>query len=500
MSSHNPMPDTNDPRLTAYVLGELAPAEVAQIEAELQASPELRATVADIRRATETISNVFLTESSLHLTPEQKSELLAKAESVTNFDVHSAAANVTPSITGEHYRPTSTSAAHLLKIAIAAGLVGVMIGGAYYFSKTDKPSIAASDKAVLEVDSSMELSNENFVKRPQDEVADRLADSSLSSVAGDTAKTDKPENSSATASKTQNFAVASADKLDIDGSAAGIVKVPKRAGSLQVRPSKPKATLRGLAFKNNPKAKRTKLELAQQSINRSALSSINLKVVPTAAKRTLERKSDTESESDEFRLEKTTGRSSTIFKLQISDQDAKRMVDLLSSHVDPQQHRKLSFNDLIDFPKNPSIENSETAMDDAVPNDKGDTPESIHHASQMPAVMLAMKLREFINQSRSSRNRNKIADKTPTETIKLPTRKNLAESDEDTVKPIQLGIERSLPEMAPSHDQIISAGRTAGQPMHLNEFNFDYTQVIQQLKSNLEIRNQSVQSTPGLKR
>ena len=149
MSSSNPILDTNDPRLTAYVLGELAPTEAAEIEAALQSSPELRTAVADIRRATEAISNVFMTEPPLNLTPKQKSELLTEAEAVTNFDVHSTAANVTPAVTGEFYRPTSTSSASWLKIAIAAGLAGVMLSGAYYFSTTDRPTIASSDRPAV---------------------------------------------------------------------------------------------------------------------------------------------------------------------------------------------------------------------------------------------------------------------------------------------------------------------------------------------------------------
>ena len=69
MNPHDPMIETNDPRLTDYVLGELAPNDIAQIEAALKASPELRAAVADIRAATETIASVFQTEPSLQLSP-----------------------------------------------------------------------------------------------------------------------------------------------------------------------------------------------------------------------------------------------------------------------------------------------------------------------------------------------------------------------------------------------------------------------------------------------
>ena len=117
MNTRDPMIEPNDPRLTDYVLGELAPSEVAQIEAALKSSPVLRAAVADIRAATETITSVFQTEPSLQLSPEQKAELLAQAESA-NTDVHSLADNVTPTVTGEHYRPSSGSMAHWIKICL----------------------------------------------------------------------------------------------------------------------------------------------------------------------------------------------------------------------------------------------------------------------------------------------------------------------------------------------------------------------------------------------
>ena len=153
MNSQDPMIDNNDPRLTAYALGELAPADVAKIEAALKSSPELEAVVADIRRASETISNVFLTEPSLQLTPEQKSQLLVEAESASNFDVHSTnrvAANVTPAVAGEYYQPSSASSARWLKIAVAAGLASVLIGVGYYFSQAGKQPMAAFDNAAVE--------------------------------------------------------------------------------------------------------------------------------------------------------------------------------------------------------------------------------------------------------------------------------------------------------------------------------------------------------------
>jgi len=149
---HDPMIDTNDPRLTAYVLGELAPDDVAQIETALKSSPELRAAVADIRQATETLAKVFLTEPPLQLTPEQKSKLLVEAESATNTDVHlvRAAANTTPTVAGDYYRPSSASPTRWLPIAIAAGLASLLIGGAFYLSGKPGDWVAKNDGVASE--------------------------------------------------------------------------------------------------------------------------------------------------------------------------------------------------------------------------------------------------------------------------------------------------------------------------------------------------------------
>ena len=533
MSSSNPILDTNDPRLTAYVLGELAPTEAAEIEAALQSSPELRTAVADIRRATEAISNVFMTEPSLNLTPKQKSELLTEAEAVTNFDVHSTAANVTPAVTGEFYRPTSTSNAHWLKIAIAAGLAGAMLGGAYYFSTIGRPTIASSDRPAVaagsvasdkEAESKLIDESLKFGKDLENEsdnlFADSLAIRSPEMLGVDSATASKapiasepkmpfdmpsksaPRQASMQAKKFHGQSLAlKGDELK-EGELDAALNAPPNSLDLNTEKAPDDADPMAKnafpfaerdAAKHKPPPKLTPLELAQQSINQSALRSFNLKVIPQEFAKTAKQESD-----------ETV--SPMIFKLQISDQDAKRIVGLLSQHVDPRQQRSLSFDDLIGFQKMPPIGDRDTTMDDDAPNDAAGNPQRaqiVPQTQQASVAMLAMKLREFTGQSSIRRNRNRADNKkiTTANTRQLSGDKVLNENVRGTAIPLpsnQPSVSsksaignRVLPtENRPESD--LFAGETADQQIHPNDFHFDYTQVIQQLKTNLELRNQSL--------
>ena len=534
MSSSNPILDTSDPRLTAYVLGELAPTEAAEIEAALQSSPELRTAVADIRRATEAISNVFMTEPSLNLTPKQKSELLTEAEAVTNFDVHSTAANVTPAVTGEFYRPTSTSSASWLKIAIAAGLAGAMLGGAYYFSTIGRPTIASSDRPAVAagspasdkeagnefIDESLK-SGKDFEDESDNLFADSVAIRSPEGTFGtDSAAASKapiasepnmpfgmpsksaPRQASMQAKKFHGQSLAlKGDELK-EGELDAALNAPPNSLDLNTEkaPENAKSMAKNhfpLAGKNiaKPKSspKLTPLELAQRSINQSALRSFNLKVIPQEFAKTAKQESD-----------ETV--SPAIFKLQISDQDAKRIVGLLSQHVDPRQQRSLSFDDLVGFQKMPPIGDRDTTMDDDAPNDAAGNPQRaqiVPQTQQASVAMLAMKLREFTGQSSIRRNRNRADNKkiTTANTRHLSGDKVLNENVRGTAIPLpsnQPSVSskpaignRVLPtENRPESD--LFAGETADQQIHPNDFHFDYTQVIQQLKTNLELRNQSL--------
>jgi Ca-activated chloride channel family protein len=70
--------DPNDPRLTAYVLGEIDPAESAEIEAMLESSAEGRQAVEEIRRTIGWLTDQFRDEQTAHApTPESNHRPIA---------------------------------------------------------------------------------------------------------------------------------------------------------------------------------------------------------------------------------------------------------------------------------------------------------------------------------------------------------------------------------------------------------------------------------------
>jgi anti-sigma factor RsiW len=72
--------DSSDPRLTAYVLGELDGGDRAEIERQLKQSAELRSEVAAIREATALLSDGLETEPCPTLSDEQRSAIQPRAE------------------------------------------------------------------------------------------------------------------------------------------------------------------------------------------------------------------------------------------------------------------------------------------------------------------------------------------------------------------------------------------------------------------------------------
>ena len=56
--------DAEDARLTAYALGEIPPHEAQEVEALLQASPEARQEVEEIRGFAELLTQVFEREAA----------------------------------------------------------------------------------------------------------------------------------------------------------------------------------------------------------------------------------------------------------------------------------------------------------------------------------------------------------------------------------------------------------------------------------------------------
>ena len=74
--------DSEDPRLTAYALGELDPSEVDDFEKVLQDCPEAKSEVEAIRDAITTIKEEFDEAPKKELSEEQKQILFSNEEDV----------------------------------------------------------------------------------------------------------------------------------------------------------------------------------------------------------------------------------------------------------------------------------------------------------------------------------------------------------------------------------------------------------------------------------
>ena len=284
----------------------------------------------------------------------------------------------------------------------------------------------------------------------------------------------------------------------------------------------------------------------QQSLDQSILGSLNLKVVAQNAPNQFSPSKggiDGVVSGDQLtdiakqpKIETAsrglTLNSPTTFKLQISDQAAQQMVQLLANQADPLQQRELSFNELIGLPQS-LLDRNDTIADDRNANkyDADDDREleadstalaadgvqkksiasskTPHKTPQnAAALMLASKLREYVSQPfyQYKKDKSASADRAFEETgdNEDSLEDRIAETSE-----IPLGISPSAQqsasndslkapvEPAPSFSrsepkQKFFAAPKPSQRLRSNEFNYDYTQVIQQLKSKLEIRNKSV--------
>ena len=111
------MIDNDDPRLTSFVLGELAPAEHGLIEQAVLASPELAKTVEGIRQLTEVLDAAYQLEEPLHLTQDQRAELDAMQKIERRLGEQ-------PAFSDRSWSP----------LALAATLLGLLVAGSFLFS------------------------------------------------------------------------------------------------------------------------------------------------------------------------------------------------------------------------------------------------------------------------------------------------------------------------------------------------------------------------------
>jgi Ca-activated chloride channel homolog len=78
--------DANDPRLTAYALGEISdPNEIAEIESALENSEEMRRLVDEIRGTADLLAMELRTEPAVGLTPDQRNRIEKKANSYKSW-------------------------------------------------------------------------------------------------------------------------------------------------------------------------------------------------------------------------------------------------------------------------------------------------------------------------------------------------------------------------------------------------------------------------------
>ena len=75
-------PEANDPRLTAYALGELDEREAAIFEAELRQSPDGQRALAEIRHTAEMLRQALATEAAPELTAEVRERIIAGGQTV----------------------------------------------------------------------------------------------------------------------------------------------------------------------------------------------------------------------------------------------------------------------------------------------------------------------------------------------------------------------------------------------------------------------------------
>ena len=111
--------DPNDPKLTAYALGELDEDERAQIEAQVAHSEELRRTVDEIRDTAKVLTEELQSEPVLSLTSDQRQVIEANAVEVDGGSTTTPGKR--PLIFRRWWIPTALAASLLMISKLALG-------------------------------------------------------------------------------------------------------------------------------------------------------------------------------------------------------------------------------------------------------------------------------------------------------------------------------------------------------------------------------------------
>ncbi len=144
------MIDKHDPRLTDYVLGELGEQESARIEAEIQASDELKHAVAEIQQARIWLSAAFESEPELSLLPEQRALILESARQPRGGGVTAASMLANP-----------FGSQRFAVLATVATLLALLVGGGLYFNQPD--STGRTDSVAMQSERETDSAQESAV-------------------------------------------------------------------------------------------------------------------------------------------------------------------------------------------------------------------------------------------------------------------------------------------------------------------------------------------------
>lgn len=563
------MIDKNDPRLTAYVLGDLEKSEIAAIDAALENSAELRTYVAEIRQTTEALAGIFEAEPEMSLDEPRKSKVLAAlSTSQANSDVHYSAS---PSDSFDDL-PKSSRSRRWLPIAVAAGLMSVLVGGGVYFSQSTSrmaaqfenvsspatesaqpPAFSAKDMEEPENDQKTNLADAGVAAQPSESSAEigdlqspplavipkDQAVPAARKVTGDQAKTastgvtsDLPSGGlpqslaspsrsfgaagigqpasvaaeggmAAKSSMQQSPKVAAANAAvgqanDIAGRDPAMTQPTRSPNGAELARQSPAAAAEAskpaIVMGDNAlikTAKEIQLAQTQKMIDRSNLGIMGMTVVAAEQRRSQKSSNgDSKDGSGGGGLGANglgVGRPSAVtlpidnFSLQISEPQAAKAVELLAAKIDPNNKRKLTFDDLIAVvaenrlvPPAAQSQSPRTARR----NSKAEIKANLQ---EQAARQLAFNLRSFIGQ------------KSPPAEIEMGTGGTV-----DLV-PDTFGDDKEMnrsadPKGAARTEQ--SGKQSAKQKSQqfsawsdLQLLDLDYSQVVEQLKRSLEIRN-----------
>ena len=134
--------EKDDPRLTSFVLGELSEEEAAEVQSLVAQSPELESAVEEIRQTVSLLGAAYQSEERLSLLDSQKA-ILADAGNDEAMSVRKQA-------TAEKFAMSPVVKKPWVSIALAAGLLGLLVGGGFYFGNTFADPMVAEHEGDFE--------------------------------------------------------------------------------------------------------------------------------------------------------------------------------------------------------------------------------------------------------------------------------------------------------------------------------------------------------------